>query len=89
MVGVNRIAPNVRNGHVTLLSHIAESARHPTLRDPLQAALQRPETAVLAVITDVFGASYRLPGTMMTLFADGDFAGGLTNGCIEGDLAHR
>lgn len=89
MVGVNRIAPNVRNGHVTLLSQIAESARHPTLRDPLQAALQRPETAVLAVITDVFGASYRLPGTMMTLFADGDFAGGLTNGCIEGDLAHH
>ncbi len=60
---------------------------HPTLRDPIAAALARPSKAILAVITDVIGSSYRRPGTLMTLFADGDYAGSLTNGCIEGDLA--
>jgi xanthine dehydrogenase accessory factor len=60
---------------------------HPTLRDPIAAALHAPDQAVLAVITDVIGSSYRRPGTLMTLFADGTYAGSLTNGCIEGDLA--
>ncbi|OYU37862.1 MAG: xanthine dehydrogenase [Pseudorhodobacter sp. PARRP1] len=60
---------------------------HPTLRDPISAALSAPDQAVLAVITDVIGSSYRRPGTLMTLFADGSYAGSLTNGCIEGDLA--
>ena len=61
-------------------------AEHPTMRDPLMSAAQRPDDAVLAVITDVIGPSYRRPGTMMALFADGSAAGSLTNGCIEGDL---
>ncbi len=60
---------------------------HPSLLDPLQAALLRPNEAVLAVVTRVSGASYRSAGAMMCLFADGTSAGGLTNGCIEGDLA--
>jgi len=60
---------------------------HPTMRDPLTALAQGPDDAVLAVITDVIGPSYRRPGTMMALFADGSSAGSLTNGCIEGDLA--
>lgn len=62
---------------------------HPSMADPLAAALRRPEDAVLAVITSVIGASYRSPGAMMCLFGDGTSAGGLTNGCIEGDLAEH
>ena len=62
---------------------------HPSMADPLAAALRRPDDAVLAVITSVIGASYRSPGAMMCLFGDGTSAGGLTNGCIEGDLARH
>ena len=60
---------------------------HPIPQDPLLAALHDPEDGVLAVVTDVIGASYRRPGTMMALFPDGRFAGELTNGCIEADVA--
>ena len=60
---------------------------HPSMADPLAGALLCPDDAVLAVITRVDGPSYRRPGAMMCLFADGTSAGNLTNGCIEGDLA--
>ncbi len=62
-------------------------AVHPTMANPLTAALSAPAQAVLAVITGVVGASYRSPGAMMCFFAGGTWAGSLTNGCIEGDLA--
>lgn len=65
----------------------AGAAEHPSMRDALDEAAADPDQAVLAVITGVVGASYRKPGTMMALFADGRTAGSLTNGCIEGDLA--
>lgn len=64
-----------------------DAVEHPAMRDPLQAAVSQPDQAVLVIITDVIGAAYRKPGTMMALFADGRSAGALTNGCIEGDLA--
>lgn len=66
---------------------VGAASEHPSMRDALDAAAQDPEHAVLAVITGVVGASYRKPGAMMALFADGRTAGSLTNGCIEGDLA--
>ena len=66
---------------------VAAVAVHPMMANPLTAALARPTGAVLAVITGVVGASYRSPGTMMCFFAGGPWAGSLTNGCIEGDLA--
>jgi xanthine dehydrogenase accessory factor len=62
---------------------------HPSMADPLAAAIRRPDDAVLAVITSVTGASYRSPGAMMCLFSDGTYAGALTNGCIEGDLTQH
>ncbi|MBC7737102.1 MAG: NTP transferase domain-containing protein [Candidatus Saccharibacteria bacterium] len=66
---------------------VSQVTLHPMMANPLTAALARPEAAVLAVITGVVGASYRSPGTMMCFFAGGPWAGSLTNGCIEGDLA--
>lgn len=62
---------------------------HPLMVDPLAAALQRPDEAVLAVITSVIGPSYRGLGAMMCFFGDGTSAGGLTNGCVEADLARH
>ena len=70
-------------------AQLAVQDEHPSMADPLAAALRRPSDAVLAVITSVIGASYRSPGAMMCLFGDGTSAGGLTNGCIEGDLAQH
>lgn len=70
-------------------AQFAVQDEHPSMSDPLAAALRRPDDAVLAVITSVIGASYRSPGAMMCLFGDGTSAGALTNGCIEGDLAHH
>lgn len=69
------------------MDQLADAVEHPAMRDPLRAVLLQPDSAVLAIITDVIGAAYRKPGTMMALFADGSVAGALTNGCIEGDLA--
>ncbi len=60
---------------------------HPLLRDPLTAALVDAQDCVLAVITDVIGASYRRTGTLMAFFPDGRYVGDLTNGCIESDVA--
>lgn len=74
---------NARSGQA------AAQDEHPSMADPLAAALRRPDDAVLAVITSVIGASYRSPGAIMCLFGDGTSAGGLTNGCIEGDLAEQ
>lgn len=56
-------------------------------QDPLEALLEAPEGAVLAVITGVEGPSYRPVGAMMAFLADGRRAGTLSSGCIEGDLA--
>lgn len=56
------------------------------LPDPLADLLRHTGEAVLAVITGVDGPSWRNPGTMMCLFADGTASGNLTNGCIEADL---
>jgi len=70
-------------------AQFAMQDEHPSMTDPLAAALRSPAHAVLAVITSVIGASYRSPGAMMCLFGDGTSAGGLTNGCIEGDLSQH
>lgn len=58
-----------------------------TAAAPLAAAARASGLAVLAIITDVHGASYRTVGAMMCLFPEADPVGTLTNGCIEADLA--
>ena len=60
---------------------------HPAARDALRAISQSDEAAVLAVITAIEGPAYRNIGTMMAFFASGAFAGALSSGCIEADLA--
>lgn len=56
-------------------------------QDPLALFVSRNEDAVLAVIIGVEGPSYRPVGAMMVFFANGDYEGSLSSGCIESDLA--
>lgn len=60
---------------------------HPAARDALTAIGHSTEAAVLAVITGIEGPAYRSVGTMMAFFASGTYAGALSSGCIEADLA--
>ena len=56
-------------------------------RDPIEAAVQENGHAVLAVITEVDGPSYRPVGACMTFLPDDQHVGSLSSGCIESDLA--
>lgn len=58
-------------------------------RDPIEALVQSPGDAVLAVITGIEGPSYRPVGAAMAVFASGERAGTLSSGCIESDIAHH
>ncbi|MEL7012275.1 MAG: XdhC family protein, partial [Pseudomonadota bacterium] len=62
-------------------------AKSPFSRDALDALLDGPDTAVLAVIAGVEGPSYRPVGSMMTVLSDSDWAGTLSSGCIEADIS--
>ena len=60
----------------------------PLAADPLgDPLLALGDGGVLAVITAVEGAHYRVPGTLMAFPAAGRAVGQLSSGCIEADLA--
>ncbi|MEP7246000.1 MAG: XdhC family protein, partial [Gammaproteobacteria bacterium] len=41
---------------------------------------------VLGVVLETAGSTYRKPGALMLIAADGNYAGLLSGGCLEGDL---
>jgi xanthine dehydrogenase accessory factor len=41
---------------------------------------------VLGIVLETAGSTYRKPGALMLIAADGDYAGLLSGGCLEGDL---
>lgn len=45
--------------------------------------------AVLATVVRVEGSTYRRPGARMLITARGDWVGGVSGGCLEGDLARK
>ncbi len=59
----------------------------PPTRDPIDAVLDAPADAVLAVIAGVEGPSYRPVGAMMAVFPPEKRVGTLSSGCIENDIA--
>jgi xanthine dehydrogenase accessory factor len=60
----------------------------PALLDFYRA--HRNENAlVLATIIATEGSTYRKPGAMMLISADGSFEGMISGGCLEGDLLHH
>ncbi len=61
-----------------------------TLIAPLLGLYQRERQAgravALAVVVHTRGSTYRKPGALMLIAADGEFAGLLSGGCLESDL---
>jgi len=61
-----------------------------SLLGPLLPLLDRERTAGNAVAVGVLvhtaGSTYRKPGALMLIAANGDYAGLLSGGCLEGDL---
>lgn len=57
---------------------------------PLLALYERERSAgrslVLGVVLETAGSTYRKPGALMLIASDGDYAGLLSGGCLEGDL---
>jgi xanthine dehydrogenase accessory factor len=47
----------------------------------------RGRSLALGMLVGVAGSTYRKPGALMLIGADGDYAGLLSGGCLEGDLA--
>ena len=45
--------------------------------------------AALGVLVHTAGSTYRKPGAMLLIAADGDYAGLISGGCLEGDLGER
>jgi xanthine/CO dehydrogenase XdhC/CoxF family maturation factor len=41
---------------------------------------------VLGIVLETAGSTYRKPGALMLIASDGDYAGLLSGGCLEGDL---
>jgi len=57
---------------------------------PLLALYERERSAgralVLGIVLETAGSTYRKPGALMLIASDGDYAGLLSGGCLEGDL---
>jgi xanthine/CO dehydrogenase XdhC/CoxF family maturation factor len=57
---------------------------------PLLPLFERERAAgravVLGVVLETAGSTYRKPGALMLIAADGSYAGLLSGGCLEGDL---
>jgi xanthine dehydrogenase accessory factor len=57
---------------------------------PLYEREQRAGRALaLAVVVHTEGSTYRKPGALMLITADGEYAGLLSGGCLESDLLER
>ena len=55
--------------------------------NPIASWLTSAETAVLAIISDIEGPSYRPLGACMTVLDERHWVGTLSSGCIEADIA--
>lgn len=60
---------------------------------PLLPLYERERAAgralVLGVLLETTGSTYRKPGALILIAADGEYAGLLSGGCLEGDLAEH
>src|SRR5437588_4058372 len=49
----------------------------------------RGEEAVLATVVKVEGSTYRRPGARLLITRGGEWVGGISGGCLEGDLVRK
>jgi xanthine dehydrogenase accessory factor len=59
------------------------------LEDILRARARASGPLVLATVVAVSGSAYRRPGARMLLGEEGWFAGGVSGGCLEGDIIRK
>jgi len=64
-----------------------------TTLDPLLPLYERERAAgramALGVLVRTAGSTYRKPGALILIAADGEYAGLISGGCLEGDLRER
>ncbi len=86
---------HAKKGRVTLLTrsdrrNFKHNWRMETLIAPLLPLYERERRAgravALAVVAHTNGSTYRKPGALMLIAADGEYAGLLSGGCLESDL---
>src|SRR5438046_9059565 len=62
-----------------------------SLLGPLLPLFERERAAgravALGLLVETLGSTYRKPGALMLIASNGDSAGLLSGGCLEGDLA--
>src|SRR6185437_721152 len=60
---------------------------------PLLPLFERERAAgrpmALGILVRTVGSSYRKPGAMLLIAGDGEYAGLISGGCLEGDLRER
>lgn len=61
----------------------------PPLEDLFERARARNEPLVLATVFETAGSTYRKAGAHLLIDAGGEYAGLVSGGCLEGDLALR
>ncbi|HYI01289.1 XdhC family protein [Hyalangium sp.] len=59
------------------------------LEDILRARGSNPGSLVLATVVAVSGSAYRRPGARMLMGEEGWLAGGVSGGCLEGDIVRK
>jgi xanthine dehydrogenase accessory factor len=92
---IYRLLGRAKKGRVTLLTqsqrrNFKHNCRMEALIAPLLPLYERERQAgravALAVVVHTEGSTYRKPGALMLIAADGDYAGLLSGGCLESDL---
>ena len=57
--------------------------------DAVERLAGRGEEAVLATVVKVEGSTYRRPGARLLVARGGEWVGGISGGCLEGDLVRK
>src|SRR6185295_1222484 len=89
-VRARRAVPAIE-GRAPVCGPLAYSQPVESSLGPLLPLFERERAAgrplVLGVVVETAGSTYRKPGALMLIAADGNYAGLLSGGCLEGDLS--